>query len=202
MMRRRSAPSADRTANSRARAVARASNRLATFAQHRRSTKPTTPSRNTDVVCRSLPTMPARAGSTMTPVPVFASGNSRARRPAIMPSSACAASIVTPGFRRATTSKTRMARITGTSGKRGDSVQISAGRENCTLSATTPTTVYGSPFSRTRRPTIEGSPLNRRRHTASPSSTTRGAGSSSSGLNVRPTIGATSRTSKKLALVL
>ena len=60
-----------------------------------------------------------------------------------MPSSACAASIVTPGFRRATTSKARMARSAGTSGKRGDSVQISAGRENCTLSATTPTTVYG-----------------------------------------------------------
>ena len=117
-------------------------------------------------------------------------------------SSACAAAIVTPGFSRATTSKARPARMIGTSGNWPVSVQISAGRENCTLSATTPTTVYGWPFRRTRRPTIAGSLLNLRRHTASPSSATRGAGPSSSGLNVRPTIGTTSRTSKKLELVL
>ena len=202
MMRPRAAPSADRTAISRVRAAARASSRLATFAQHRSSTKPTTPSRNIDVVAKSLPTMPARTGSTITPVPLFASGYACASRSAMTFSSACAASIVTPGFSRATTSKARAARNVGMSGNWPDSVQISAGRENCTLSATTPTTVYGWPFSRTRRPTIEGSLLNRRRHTASPSSTTRGDGPSSSGLNVRPTIGITLRTSKKLALVL
>ena len=58
--------------------------------------------------------------------------DTRASRSAITASSACAASIVTSGFRRATTSKARMARSTGASGNWGDSVQISAGRENCT----------------------------------------------------------------------
>ena len=85
--------------------------------------------------------MPARIGSTMTPLPLFASGYSRASRSAITANSAWAASIVTPGFRRATTSNARAARITGMSGNCGESVQISAGRENWTASATTPTTV-------------------------------------------------------------
>ena len=49
MMRRRPAPSAERTASSRVRTVARASSRLATFAQQISSTKPTTPRNSIDV---------------------------------------------------------------------------------------------------------------------------------------------------------
>ena len=48
-MRRRPAPSAERTASSRVRTVARASSRLATLAQQMRSTNPTTPRKSIDV---------------------------------------------------------------------------------------------------------------------------------------------------------
>ena len=59
-------------ASSRARALVRASSRLATFAQHISSTKPTTPSRSSDVSCSSGPISQSRAGSTSSanPLPV------------------------------------------------------------------------------------------------------------------------------------
>ena len=66
MMRRRPAPSAERTASSRERAVARASSRLATLAQQIRSTKPTTPRNSIDVVLRSLPIIVSCSGSRVT----------------------------------------------------------------------------------------------------------------------------------------
>ena len=62
-MRPRRAPIADLIASSRARAVARASNRLATFAQQISRTKPTTPRNRRDVVRSSRPTSASCSGS-------------------------------------------------------------------------------------------------------------------------------------------
>ena len=75
-MRRRPAPSADRTASSRMRTVARASSRLATLAQQMRSTKPTTPRNSIDVSRRSLPIIESCSGSSRTPRPLLVCGNS------------------------------------------------------------------------------------------------------------------------------
>ncbi len=101
-MRRRPAPSADRTASSRVRTVARASSRLATFAQQMRSTKPTTPRNSIDVSRRSLPIIESCSPSSVTPRPLLVSGNSDASASATVPRSASAALIVTPGFSRPT----------------------------------------------------------------------------------------------------
>ena len=160
MMRPRAAPSADRTAISRVRAVARASSRLATFAQHRSSTKPTTPSRNIDVVCQ-IPPDDAGADRLDDHAGALVRFGICVREPV--------GNDVQLGLRRLDRHTRLQPRddlegargaYVGMSGNWPDSVQISAGRENCTLSATTPTTVYGWPFKRTRRPTIEASLLN------------------------------------------
>ena len=88
-MRRRPAPSADRTASSRMRTVARASSRLATLAQQMRSTNPTTPRNSIDVSRRSLPMIESCIRSSVTPRPLLVCGNSRARPSATAPRSAC-----------------------------------------------------------------------------------------------------------------
>ena len=74
MMRRRPAPSADRTASSRVRTVARASSRLATLAQQMRSTNPTTPRNSIDVSRRSLPMSESCIRSSATPRPLLVCG--------------------------------------------------------------------------------------------------------------------------------
>ena len=105
-IRRRPAPSAARTASSRVRTVARASTRLATFAQHRSSTKPTTPRNRIDVSRRSRPISNSRIG-----VIVRRRGDRAPVRAASVSASpvrsARAASIDTPGFSRPTTCSNR-----------------------------------------------------------------------------------------------
>ena len=100
--RRRPAPSADRIASSRVRTVARASSKLATFAQHISSTNPTTPRNSIDVKRRSLPITASCIGSIVTLRPWLVVGNSRASAEATAPRSEVAASNVTPGFNRPT----------------------------------------------------------------------------------------------------
>ena len=88
--RRRSAPSADRIASSRVRAVARASSRLATFAQQISSTKPTTPRKSSDVWRSSAPITASCSGSSAAPRPgvrlrELAREPGRSRRPCRRP---------------------------------------------------------------------------------------------------------------------
>ena len=102
-MRRRPAPSADRTASSRVRTVARASSRLATLAQQMRSTNPTTPRNSIDVQPQI-----AADHRIVHPLERHAAAlvglrNSRARPSATVARSASAALIETPGFMRPTT---------------------------------------------------------------------------------------------------
>ena len=106
MMRRLPAPSADRTASSRTRTVARASSRLATLAQQMRSTNPTTPRNSIDVSRRSLPTIESCIFSSATPRPLLVWANSRASPSAAAARSALAASIEIPGFNRPTACRT------------------------------------------------------------------------------------------------
>ena len=101
-MRPRLAPSAARTASSPVRALARASSRFATLTQQVSRTMPTTPRNMSDVSSTSPPTYASRSDSSAMPRPAFVCGNSRARPAATVPSSACAASIATPGFSRPT----------------------------------------------------------------------------------------------------
>jgi hypothetical protein len=94
------APSDARSATSRWRTAPRASSRLATFAQAIRSRKPTPASRNQSprIVFRDRKLF--CSGSTLTPQPFLASGNSSAIRFAIRAMSALACSSVTPGLSR------------------------------------------------------------------------------------------------------
>ena len=91
------APSADRTASSRARAFVRARSRLAMFAQHMSSTKPTTPSRSSDVtrISRADQRLAQRLASSGR-APGSCRGNSFAFCAPIAVRSCCAASSVTP----------------------------------------------------------------------------------------------------------
>ena len=89
MMRARLAPSATRTAISRPRPAARASNRFATLAHAIKSTNPTAPSR-TSKVGRKSPTNSSCAPARRMPMPAFGFGYSCWRRPMMAPMSACA----------------------------------------------------------------------------------------------------------------
>ena len=95
----RPAPSAERIASSRDRAVARASSRLATLAQQMSSTKPTTPRNSIEVTRRSLPMIAWRTGTTSTPRPRF-SGTVRASSAATAVISARARSTDAPAASR------------------------------------------------------------------------------------------------------
>jgi hypothetical protein len=74
----RAAPSAERIANSRVRAVARAINRLATFEHAINSTTPTLPNKTRSVPATS-PTITRFNGTTSVPKPLSVSGNSESR---------------------------------------------------------------------------------------------------------------------------
>ncbi len=102
MMRRRVAPSATRSANSRRRATERAKSRLATLAEATSRTKPTAPS-SMKSAGRMLPKTSSSRDETLAPRSAFVSGCCSARRAAMASISACACASVTPGFRRATT---------------------------------------------------------------------------------------------------
>ena len=99
-IRRRPAPRAERMANSRERAAARASKRLATFAQHMSRTRPTTPRSRTAVSLSSPPMTRSRKGSAVATCPLFVPGVSRASESATAEISTRAASRATPGFSR------------------------------------------------------------------------------------------------------
>ena len=79
-IRRRLAPSAERTASSRARLIVRARSKLATLAQHINSTKPTTARSNIEVSRISDPTRASRNGCSAGMWPVFVC---RIERPAL-----------------------------------------------------------------------------------------------------------------------
>ena len=102
--RKRLAPSASRNAISFSRAAARASSKLATFAQAIRRTKPTAPSRMSNAGLMS-PTISSCNGVTVAPIRVLDLGYCFARRAAIVSISAWACLRPTPGFIRAITSR-------------------------------------------------------------------------------------------------
>ena len=139
-MRRRPAPSAARTASSRARTLARAMSRLATFAQQMSSTKPTTPRKSSEVSRRSRPMSASCSGSTEAPRPLFVAGNSRARPSATADMSDCAAASVTPGFRCPTTSRKCAPRSCGR-GSKVTSAQMLLRPTSWNDGGTTPTMV-------------------------------------------------------------
>ena len=98
-MRRGRAPIATRTASSRCRCTARASSRLARFAQAMSSTHAEAPARASSIKrdCRDTS---SRSSMTVAPVRSLASGKARARPSAITFNSARAWPIVTPGASR------------------------------------------------------------------------------------------------------
>ena len=98
------APRADRTANSLARLVARASSRLATLEHAISSTNSTAPiSRKS--AGRGSPTTSSWSENRLTTQFVFVSTYCLWRRTAIVSICACAAAMVTPGFRRPITER-------------------------------------------------------------------------------------------------
>ena len=98
------APNENRMAISRRRAVARASRRFATFAQAIKSKNPTAPNR-TKSVGRMFPTVASFKATTFDVHPVFVPGYSCSSRLEIATISACAWSMLAPGFSRAITVK-------------------------------------------------------------------------------------------------
>ena len=95
-IRRRVAPSAARMAISRSRSAARASSRLATFAQAISSRKPTDAS-NTPSVGRKKREYCSRRPATRAPRFLFVAGNSLSSRLAMVSNSCCAWDAVAPG---------------------------------------------------------------------------------------------------------
>jgi len=96
----RLAPSAVRIAISRSRTVARASNRLATFADAMSSTNATAP-RSTSSAERTSPTIASSSGVTRKLMLELVAGFCCSIRRAMAASSPRACSIVAPGFNRA-----------------------------------------------------------------------------------------------------
>ena len=156
-IRRRPAPSADRTASSRSRAVARASSRLATFAQQISSTKPTTPRNSIEVSLRSLPIMVSCIGSSATPRPALVCGNSRARPSATAARSACAAWMADARLHAADDLQRYAPRARGGMLANGRIAHMLVRPRIWNSFGTTPTTVKGIPSSLIRCPMIDGS---------------------------------------------
>ena len=198
----RPAPSAEDTASSRWRPIARTTSRLATFRQAIASTAATAAS-----ISRSEPrTWRVRSrsrGATRARTSRFESGNAVARRSDTAAIWAPASSGVVPGRRRATRCVSwspRFARrsagnAAGTRNVTGRAEPIASGVAN--PGGSTPTTRYGSRSRRIERPTIAGSAANRDRHRPSVRITTRSPPSlSSSGRNGRPSTGPVPTTEK------
>ena len=141
----RLAPSAIRTATSRARCADRASCRLATLAQAISRTKPTAPMRARKIILIGPPLKRWLNVITTASVFLFVSGNCCASCFAMPIISACACASVTPGARREKTVMFRASRRSefwsGTSG-----CQMSALAGNFTPSGMTPTIVAGVPL--------------------------------------------------------
>jgi hypothetical protein len=194
--RRRDAPNACRTVNSWRRAVLRASSRLATFAQAMSSTNPAPPN-SSRTIGRISPTIwsrsPITAASTIqVPSPY------RARSRLAMPlASALALSRVTPGARRATTCQLCAVRL-GVRRCRSLASHMSVLAGNANEGGITPTTAKVCCPMVSDRSVIAAVPAKRAVHKRW-LTTTAGVpfDPRSSGRNVRPRIGETSRTRKK-----
>ena len=167
MMRRRDAPSDNLIPISRWRATARASSRLATFAQAIIRMSPNAKKigeKNAITSSQSAETVPCRGSSVMdTGRPPTVFGFVRAAHTS---SPAVACSRDTPGFSRPTT-------VTGLSASppasvgRNSPASVSGAQKSGgatfrprKLSGITPTATHGTPLIRTLRPTIVGSPAN------------------------------------------
>ncbi|MCG3160997.1 MAG: hypothetical protein JMDDDDMK_02110 [Acidobacteria bacterium] len=207
-MRQRPAPNAARTATSRCRPAARASSRLATFAQAISKTIPTAPS-STNKARRISPVNCVRSGTTLTPQLALKSYE-RSNWPPMTFISACACSNVTPGLSLATDMAKRPRRcFIDSSICHGAHIsailRVIEPPLTCQLKSAgiTPTTVVSLPFRISLRPMICGSPPNRRCHKPKLSATTRAApGLPSSSVKVRPIIGFTPRTLKRLGVAI
>ena len=109
-IRQRLAPSADRTATSRACVVMRASVRFARFAQTIRSTSPAV-ARSTRSARRMSPTRASESGRKRISIPAFVAGYSFCRRRERTRASSRARSGATPAFTCATARKIRRERL-------------------------------------------------------------------------------------------
>ena len=184
----RPAPSAARTASSRWRAVARASRRLATFAQAMRSTKATAPA-STKSAGRMSPVSCCRSGTTFDVHPVLKSGNICVRLAETCVISACACSTAMPGLRRPTTVSDRPR------GVRDCAVNPIGSQTSTFLSrienpdGMTPTIVKGVPCDTTGWPRMFGSPRKRRFHSRSLMTTVELPGTFSAAVKPRPIAG-------------
>ena len=187
-MRPRDAPSATRTAISRARVVARASSRLATLAQA---------ISNTSAIAASCASMNGRgcwpknasaASTRMLHLP-SSPGYSRASCRMMPRTSALAWATVTPGRRRASTpANVRPSRSRPNAPATESGVQSSAPGGKTKPAGMTPTIVRGTLFRSTFWPMTDGSAPKRRRHSPSLRMTTSGdtVYRASSSENTRP----------------
>jgi hypothetical protein len=153
----RLAPSADRTASSRRRPVARDSTRFARFAQASRSTKPTTSDSSVMIGIVSAPVIASRVGATRAVHPSLTVGCSRARTCAKRWTSAPACATVVPGFRRPLTRRMRSSRGASAVSVSGVHTSISEMLPISMSGVSRPTTVAGFPPSMSVWPMIDGS---------------------------------------------
>ncbi len=170
--------------------IARASNRLATFAQAISSTPNTATSmaQRTVTICDGM--YASVYGRTATPTPAFVSGYSCSSRRAIVASSAAAPSRVAPAASRPNTSSRVASPRSVAAGSKASGNHTRLSNGNRKPSGITPITVWGVPFARTTVPTMSGSAAYRFSHTSRLSTIVGGApGRSSPSRKPRPTIG-------------
>jgi hypothetical protein len=193
------APNATRTATSRSRAAARASSRLATFAQAMSSTSPTAPLK-TRSAGRTSPTRSSFIATTSDCSVAFVSGYCSASRFSTPASSAPACCTVTPGLSRPNTVRYSARRWPTVSMRAG--AQRSTSRRKRKSRGATPITVNGLPLRVTSRPTMRGSPPKRRCQSPWLNTTTSSSPPtfSSSGRKARPSCGRTPSVGKKFAV--
>ena len=147
-MRDRPAPSAERTASSRARTLPRASSRFATLAQHSSSTNPTTPSRRRDVFC-SARAHHAAAQRLDDDAPALVRLGIGLREPVGDHREIRLRGVEGDTGLEAADRLEKPDALRGRFGGKVRSVQICAGRCSCTSSRTMPMTVNGWPLRRT-----------------------------------------------------
>ncbi len=186
----RVAPSAVRTASSRCRDAARASNMWATFAHAMSRTNETAARRTTSGVRMSPTTFSLRGSSTTSRL---VPGNSRSSRDDTAPRSARACSSVTPGRSRANIRRLcdvrLLARAPNASGAH-TSARVAQNGANWNVRGMTPTIVWTRPSSETRRPMIVESPPKRRcQRPYAITATASLPGASSFSVNQRPSSG-------------
>ena len=191
--RRRSAPSATRTASSRRRDSERPTWRLPTLAHAMIRTR-TTAANRARTERRSEPNVSISSGLTSTPRLELVSGYAASSRFEIVASSSRAVSAVWPGRRRPTACKPRLPRSVKAAPLEAKGIRISAwSLKPANPGGRIPMTVRGRPSRDNERPTRVGSPPKRRCQRPCPTSTTASPvpGVSSSARMSRPTSGST-----------